>query len=956
MRVGAILAAVLAHPAGAEPVFIDRSTGLPVPHVYGGGWEHFVGGGVAVFDCNADGRPDIFAAGGEQPARLFVNTTEGQGKPLRFATGDIPDLRHVVGAYPLDIDGDGALDLGVLRVGRDLLLRGGPDCAFEDASASWGFHPRAAWTTAFAATWQRDESLPVLAFGHYVDRTDPEGPFGACDTSDLYRPMGRAYGQPELIAPGFCALSMLISDWRRTGEPELRISNDRHYYVRGGYEQMFRLNPLRERTGDWPRVSLWGMGIASQDLTGDGLPEVMLTSMGDQLLQFNTGAGFSSAPYSIGTYAQRPFVGDDGRPSTGWHAEFGDIDNDGRMDLFIAKGNVDQMPSNAMRDPNNLLMQQPDGTFAEMAGAAGIATTERSRGAAMADFDGDGRLDLVVVNRRAPMELWQNATPDTGHWAAIAPRMEGHTRRRRLGGVARRRQGHGARGDGRRWPRRRAGGAAAFRPRSADAGGAARDLARWGRIGMDPHPGRSRDHHPPRPATAREDQAYGPSNSARPSGRTVVTRSAGKMPFDPAHCRWREIACHSDPGPNHGQSGRPVNSTWARAHGATARVELCRCKGTVCGMRKIIGAAAILLSLAACQPRGEIVLDRAAAQVGAVETVFIGTTRGEVPDSGVEFGRARSDVTRYVRLDVSVPPKRAPGTIRFTPPHQRPDPLTDFVTTQEIIFPSAHTFRGDLSKAIARERRGRREAVVFVHGFNSTFAEGAYRLAQLGHDLDLNGALVHYSWPSRAHALGYAYDRDSALFARDGFEELLKQVDAAGAERVLIVAHSMGAALTMETLRQIAIARERRILNRIEAVVLISPDIDVDVFRAQARRVGPLANPIIIFTSRKDRALALSARLTGQADRLGNLTDVSELGDLDVVLLDTTAFSIGAGHFNVGNSPALLALLGRIGDVDSVLAAEQSARTGLLPGAVLTVQGATQIVLSPVAAISGLEP
>lgn len=372
-------------------------------------------------------------------------------------------------------------------------------------------------------------------------------------------------------------------------------------------------------------------------------------------------------------------------------------------------------------------------------------------------------------------------------------------------------------------------------------------------------------------------------------------------------------------------------------------------------MRRTIGIVAIFLGLAACEPRGEIRVDPVAAQVGTVETVFIGTTRGQVADRREDYGRARSEITQFVRLDVSVPPKRRPGTIRFTRPRQQPDLLTDFVTTQEIRYPAPRVFRDDLAGALAREQRGRREAVVFVHGFNATFAEGAYRLAQLGHDLDLNGALVHYSWPSRAHALGYAYDRDSALFARDGLEVLLRQVEAAGAERVLIVAHSMGAALTMETLRQIAIEGDRPLLNRIESVVLISPDIDVDVFRAQARRVGPLANPIIIFTSRKDRALALSAGLTGEADRLGNLTDVAALGDLDVTLLDTTAFSTGVGHFNVGNSPALLALLGRIGDVDAVLAAEQSARTGLLPGAVLTVQGATQIVLYPVAAISGLQ-
>lgn len=430
MKRRSILIAFLAFPANADPLFIDRASGLPAPHVYDGGWKHFVGGGVAVLDCNADGRPDLFAAGGVNPAQLFVNVTEAPGAPIRFVAGVVAQITGVTGAYPLDIDADGWTDLAVLRVGPDRLLKGAPGCHFTDATAAWGLAPRDAWTTAFTATWESGRDRPTLVFGHYVDRADRDGPFEACDSHDLYRPEGRRYGKPEVIAPGFCALSMLISDWRRTGEPELRLSNDRHYYVRGGYEQMFRLSPLAERSGpDWPRQSLWGMGIASQDITGDGLPEVMLTSMADQQLQINTGTGFVNAPYAIGTYAQRPYLGDDGRPSTGWHAEFGDIDNDGRVDLFIAKGNVDQMPTNAIHDPNNLLMQGADGRFAEMADVAGVATTERSRGASLADLDGDGRLDLVVVNRRAAMEIWQNVTPDTGHWAEIEPLLSGANRR-----------------------------------------------------------------------------------------------------------------------------------------------------------------------------------------------------------------------------------------------------------------------------------------------------------------------------------------------------------------------------------------------------------------------------------------------------------------------------------------------------------------------------------------------
>lgn len=422
----ALAALLVAFPAGAEPLFLNDAA-LSPPHVYAGGWEHFVGGGVAVFDCNGDARPDLFAAGGENPASLLVNVSDAGGE-LRFEAGGLAPLTGVTGAYPLDIDSDGLLDLAVLRVGPNLLLRGQGGCAFADATADWGLPRRDAWTTSFTATWEMGAALPTLVFGNYVDRANPNGPFEACDLNEVYRQNGAVYAETETISPGYCALSMLISDWQRNGTPELRISNDRHYYVRDGYEQMFRLNPLAEREG-WPRFSLWGMGIASRDITDDGLPEVMMTSMGDQLLQINRGDGFENAPYSLGTYAQRPFLGDDGRPSTGWHAEFGDVDNDGRLDLFIAKGNVDQMPTNAIHDPNNLLMQGDDGVFQEVAAQAGLGTTDRSRGAALADLNADGRLDIVVVNRRAALEIWRNVTAETGNWAEIEPVRSGVNRR-----------------------------------------------------------------------------------------------------------------------------------------------------------------------------------------------------------------------------------------------------------------------------------------------------------------------------------------------------------------------------------------------------------------------------------------------------------------------------------------------------------------------------------------------
>ena len=334
-------------------------------------------------------------------------------------------ITGVTGAYPLDIDNDGVLDLAVLRVGENLLMKGTGDCGFEpfDAPVLTGGDR---WTTAFSATWEAGQSAPTMAFGNYVDRHDPNGPFETCDDSLLYRPGTDGYGAPLALQPGFCTLSILFSDWGRQGRADLRVSNDRHYYVKGGQEQLWAMEAtprLFTAEDGWNRYQIWGMGIASRDLTGDGLPELYLTSMGDQKLQsLDPGAGgptYRDATYERGTTAHRPYTGGDGRPSTGWHVAFGDVQNDGLDDIFVAKGNVEQMPGAAMKDPNNLLVQQPDASFVEQGGAAGLGSMARSRGAAMVDFNLDGLLDLAVVNRRAALEVYRNTTPQAGNWLSV---------------------------------------------------------------------------------------------------------------------------------------------------------------------------------------------------------------------------------------------------------------------------------------------------------------------------------------------------------------------------------------------------------------------------------------------------------------------------------------------------------------------------------------------------------
>lgn len=350
-------------------------------------------------------------------------------------------------------------------------------------------------------------------------------------------------------------------------------------------------------------------------------------------------------------------------------------------------------------------------------------------------------------------------------------------------------------------------------------------------------------------------------------------------------------------------------------------------------------------TLAACTPRAMVTLVPEAA-TGTTRDIFVATTRA--PEDDGQFLSDRSYDTSFGRYLVSIPPTHERGKIEL-PGYSQADPARHFVTAKEESYPSGRAFRTALSQALRQAPGSGREAVIYVHGFNNTFADGLYRIAQIGHDLDVPAVSVHYSWPSAGKPLNYAYDRDSVLFARDGLVRLMHEVRAAGARRVTLVAHSMGSLLSMEAMREIEIAQRGKARQLLDAVVLFSPDIDVELFRSQALRIGRLPDPFVIFTSRRDRALALSARLTGQRQRLGNLQDYEPVSDLDVVVLDISAFGgSGFNHFALAESPALQSLFGNVSAIGAALGADQAGRAGLFPGTVLTLQNATAIILSPV--------
>ena len=269
-----------------------------------------------------DGFPDMLLAGGEGKATFYRNTSTRGGALHFVAQPSGLELDSVTGAYPLDIDGDGITDLVLLRVGEAVVMRGLGACKFEQANMKWGFDGGNAWWTAFSATWEHGADWPTVALGSYIDRSQEIEPWGHCTDNWLERPRvadGKAmreFGPPSVLKPSYCALSMLFTDWNRSGTPSLRVANDREYY-RGGQEQLWRIDPGKDprpysAADGWKPLKIWGMGIASYDLTGDGYPDFFITSMADNKLQTLTDPkgsvkpDFKDVAFPKGVTAQHP--------------------------------------------------------------------------------------------------------------------------------------------------------------------------------------------------------------------------------------------------------------------------------------------------------------------------------------------------------------------------------------------------------------------------------------------------------------------------------------------------------------------------------------------------------------------------------------------------------------------------------------------------------------------------
>ena len=364
-------------------------------------------------------------------------------------------------------------------------------------------------------------------------------------------------------------------------------------------------------------------------------------------------------------------------------------------------------------------------------------------------------------------------------------------------------------------------------------------------------------------------------------------------------------------------------------------------------MRFLLFAFCLTLA-SACTDRSLSPIVPEALEVGTAKTIFAATTRAQEADG--TFGPERSEDFNLLELTVSIPPTHSPGKLEFG--YGDPKPMKEFTLAAQHRFDQPVAFNRRLKQELATSPQHERDVTVFVHGFNSTHAETAFRAAQLSHDVGIPGATVIYSWPSLGSPLGYAYDGDSILFARDGLERLLRQLKEAGARRIVLVAHSLGSALVMETLRQIEIKTPDWPQRNLGGVILMSPDLDQDVFRSQMSRFDRVPQPFLVFTSQKDTILNISQRIRGTHSRarLGNLKSVKNIADLPIEIIDITEFSDTAesGHFVAATSPALLSLLNAA--QKTAQAFERRTETTqlhtLLPGKISRSGDATRIVLA----------
>ncbi|TYL95948.1 alpha/beta fold hydrolase [Bradyrhizobium rifense] len=273
--------------------------------------------------------------------------------------------------------------------------------------------------------------------------------------------------------------------------------------------------------------------------------------------------------------------------------------------------------------------------------------------------------------------------------------------------------------------------------------------------------------------------------------------------------------------------------------------------------------------------------------VKEVQEVFFATNRKVNPS--VPFGLAAITADRDTQLKygyalVGIPMLHLIGAIErpqarlFGMDEERPDRHFSILRLADLA-------ENRFFRALSSDQAA---ALVFVHGYNTSFANAIFRASQIAYDANFSGKVVVFSWPSRAAIVDYDYDRDSAAGSAVGLLlSLLKDLKTkAKVQNVFLVAHSMGSQIAVEALRRAALSHEH--LN-VRELILAAPDIDRDVFASSAESIKQAAEGITIYASSADKALQVSKFKAGGIARLGDVPEAGPLVIKGIDLIDVTA-------------------------------------------------------------------
>ena len=460
------LAAIAALAAIAQPQSAPRPSAIRFDSAPGPGFvlahsptaekylPETMAGGLAAFDYNNDGRPDLFFANGAELPSMrktgpqFWNRLYRNDGGFHFtdvtARAGLAGEGFAFGAAVADFDGDGNLDLFVPALPASRLYRNRADGTFEDVTAHAGI-ATGPWT--IAAGWfdyDRD-GRPDLFVVNYLDWSAAHNPwcgdrardlriychpsqFGGT-ANQLFHNLGNGRFEDVSKRSGIAAhkgkgMSVAFADYDGDGYPDIYVTNDAepNFLFRNRGDGTFEEVGLAAGAALPDRGrAVSAMGVDFRDYDNDGLPDIIFTALAGETFPLfrNLGRGaFADATARSRLAALTSRL-------SGWGVVLADFDNDGRKDIFTANSHVndraDETSADQYRLPN-AVFRNLDGTAFEDATASSPALARdvhAHRGLVAADFDGDGRLDVAVTALGAAAELWRNTTATAGHWIAL---------------------------------------------------------------------------------------------------------------------------------------------------------------------------------------------------------------------------------------------------------------------------------------------------------------------------------------------------------------------------------------------------------------------------------------------------------------------------------------------------------------------------------------------------------